>query len=134
MRKQENYVKYEFIFNMELRIFIDFCFQESEMPSRKDLRREQPVSDLSIRRRAQSRAGVENTLALSSISGDATACDQQFTRLVMSRQQLLLDIFLNKIDTCIECYACPLKYLGHFLSNQSKRISSLCSFKDYLTV
>ncbi|BFZ21101.1 hypothetical protein BsWGS_24140 [Bradybaena similaris] len=54
---------------------------ESEMPSRKDLRREQPVSDLSIRRRAQSRAGVENTLALSSISGDATACDQQFARM-----------------------------------------------------
>ncbi|CAG5136516.1 unnamed protein product [Candidula unifasciata] len=56
-------------------------FTESEMPSRKDSRREEPVGDLSVRRRAQSRTSVENTLALSSISGDATACDQQFTRM-----------------------------------------------------
>uniref|UniRef100_A0A0B7A1T6 TFIID subunit TAF5 NTD2 domain-containing protein n=1 Tax=Arion vulgaris TaxID=1028688 RepID=A0A0B7A1T6_9EUPU len=58
-------------------------FTESEMPSRKDLRREQPVRDLSVRRRTQSRTSVNNTLALSSISGDTTACDQQFTRIKM---------------------------------------------------
>ncbi|XP_005109591.1 TAF5-like RNA polymerase II p300/CBP-associated factor-associated factor 65 kDa subunit 5L [Aplysia californica] len=55
-------------------------FHESEMPSRKDGRREQTVTELSVRRRAKSRTSVENTLALTSISGDATACDQQFTR------------------------------------------------------
>ncbi|XP_059144667.1 TAF5-like RNA polymerase II p300/CBP-associated factor-associated factor 65 kDa subunit 5L isoform X2 [Physella acuta] len=54
---------------------------DTEMPSRKDLQREQGLSDMSVRRRTRSRTSVENTLALSSISGDATACDQQFTRM-----------------------------------------------------
>ncbi|CAL1538474.1 unnamed protein product [Lymnaea stagnalis] len=56
-------------------------FTESEMPSRKDLQREQGVKDMSVRRRTRSRTSVDNALSLSSISGDATACDQQFTRM-----------------------------------------------------
>uniref|UniRef100_A0A2C9LWN5 TFIID subunit TAF5 NTD2 domain-containing protein n=1 Tax=Biomphalaria glabrata TaxID=6526 RepID=A0A2C9LWN5_BIOGL len=56
-------------------------FVESEMPARKDAQREQSVTDMSVRRRTRSRTSVENSLALTSISGDATACDQQFTRM-----------------------------------------------------
>jgi len=51
------------------------------MPSRKDTRREQSVCELSVRLRTRSRSAVENGIALTSITGDATACDQQFTRL-----------------------------------------------------
>ncbi|KAH9489954.1 TAF5-like RNA polymerase II p300/CBP-associated factor-associated factor 65 kDa subunit 5L [Bulinus truncatus] len=56
-------------------------FVESEMPARKDTQREQTVADLSVRKRTHSRTSTENALSLSSISGDATACDQQFTRM-----------------------------------------------------
>lgn len=56
-------------------------FHESEMPSRKDGRREQSVRELSVRLRTRTRSAVENSIALTSITGDATACDQQFTRL-----------------------------------------------------
>ncbi|GFO46183.1 taf5-like RNA polymerase ii p300/cbp-associated factor-associated factor 65 kda subunit 5l [Plakobranchus ocellatus] len=56
-------------------------FTEGEMPSRKDVRHKQAITDLSVRSQARSRSSVENTLALTSISRDATAFDQQFTRL-----------------------------------------------------
>ena len=50
------------------------------MPSRKDARQKHAITDLSVRRQTRSRTSVENTLAMTSISGDATAFDQQFTR------------------------------------------------------
>ncbi|KAK3741826.1 hypothetical protein RRG08_018526 [Elysia crispata] len=56
-------------------------FTEIEMSSRKDARQKHTITDLSVRRQTRSRASVDNTLAMSSISGDATAFDQQFTRL-----------------------------------------------------
>ena len=61
-----------------------YMLQESEMPSRKDTRREQSVCELSVRLRTRSRSAVENGIALTSITGDATACDQQFTRFALT--------------------------------------------------
>ncbi|GFR93386.1 TAF5-like RNA polymerase II p300/CBP-associated factor-associated factor 65 kDa subunit 5L [Elysia marginata] len=56
-------------------------FTDIEMPSRKDTRHRYTISDIAVRRQTRSRTSVENTLTMTSISGDATAFDQQFTRL-----------------------------------------------------
>ena len=60
--------------------FFGKSFQDHETSQKKESRCVQNISEMALNNTSNGEVTVDNLLTYSSISGDATSCDEQFTR------------------------------------------------------
>lgn len=66
--------------NSPRHIKVTFFFQDHESSQKKESRWAQTISDMAVNNASNGEITVDNLLTYSSISGDATSCDEQFSR------------------------------------------------------
>ena len=57
-----------------------FLFKESDTSQKRECKYNHPVQVMALKGTASGESSTDNILAYSSISGDATVCEQQFSR------------------------------------------------------
>ena len=60
--------------------FMLFLFKESDTSQKRECKYNHPVQFMALKGTASGESSTDNMLAYSSISGDATVCEQQFSR------------------------------------------------------
>ncbi|KAK3103695.1 hypothetical protein FSP39_021099 [Pinctada imbricata] len=91
-------------------ILFSVSIRDLETASKKEGKWMQSISDMALKNSTNGETTVENVLALSSISGDATGCEQQFNRLKNFineavepyREELQLVLYPMFVQICLQ--------------------------------